>query len=161
MPWPCADVREAQFLENLPKPHFGEINTEALAKNALQVHTTPAHHPMLKRIGPCLHQFAQSLFLFCRKSRRTPGWLDVDQTSGTLLVEAMHPIPQRLAVHPADARGLLAIHPVVNRRNRQQPPRLIGVLYPPNTRNSSASKSSRTEIAALISSLPNQSVGQK
>ena len=38
-------------------------------------------------------------------------------------------VAQRLAIHAADARRLLAIHSVQNGCNRQQPPRLIGVPY--------------------------------
>ena len=40
----------------------------------------------------------------------------------------MHPVAQCLAIHAADASRLLAIHPVVNRRNRKQSPCLVGVL---------------------------------
>src|SRR5712691_9077277 len=129
MPGPGADMGEAEFLENAPEPHFGEINTEAFAKNALQVLAAPARHPVLLRIRPCLHELAQVLFLLRRKFRRTPRRLDIDETVGTLLIEAMHPVPQRLPIHAADAGCLLAIHPLVYRRDREQSPRLIDILH--------------------------------
>ena len=118
----------AELLENAPQAHFGEINGKALPKNALQVHAAPAHNPINLRIGAGLHELLQLLFLLRRKFRRAAARLDVDQPVGALLIEAMHPVPQRLAIHAADARRLLAIHSVANRRQCQQPPRLIGVL---------------------------------
>ena len=84
--------------------------------------------PVFFRIGTGLHQLAQVLFLLARKLPRATRRLDVDQPVGALLIEAMHPVAQRLAIHAADAGRLLAIHPVANRRQRQQSPRLIGVL---------------------------------
>jgi|SoimicmetaTmtLPB_FD_contig_41_3531709_length_502_multi_1_in_0_out_0_1 hypothetical protein len=41
----------------------------------------------------------------------------------------MHPVAQRLTIHATDARRLLTALSVVNRRQSQQPPHLIGVLY--------------------------------
>jgi hypothetical protein len=41
----------------------------------------------------------------------------------------MDPVPQRLTIHAANAGGLLAIHPVVNRRYGKQSPRLVRVLH--------------------------------
>src|SRR6202521_6051372 len=47
----------------------------------------------------------------------------------------MHPVSQRLPIHPTDPRPILAAHPVVHCRQRQQPPRLVGkrpsVVTPP------------------------------
>jgi hypothetical protein len=40
----------------------------------------------------------------------------------------MHPIPQRLAVHAADANRFLAPLALTHRRQSQKTPRLVGVL---------------------------------
>ena len=80
------------------------------------------------RIGTRLHEVPQLLLLLVRQFRWAAGRLAVEKTVRTLLVEAMHPIAQRLAIHAADARRGLAIHAVANRRQRKQPPRLIGIL---------------------------------
>jgi len=40
----------------------------------------------------------------------------------------MHPVSQRLPIHPTDPRRILAAHAVVHGRQRQQPPRLVGIL---------------------------------
>ena len=43
-------------------------------------------------------------------------------------IEAVHPVPQRLAVHATDPRGIGPAHPIQHRRKRQQTPTLVGVL---------------------------------
>src|SRR5437899_4592669 len=129
MPRPRADVRKAEVLENAAKPHFREINPEAFPQNALQVHAAPAHHPVLLRIGPRFHKSAQLLLLIRRKLRTATRRLDIEETVGALLIEAMDPVPQRLTIHAANAGRLLAIHPVVNRRYGKQSPRLVRVLH--------------------------------
>lgn len=48
--------------------------------------------------------------------------------SGTQCVEVVNPVAQGLAIHSADPRSLLAVHPVAHRCQRQQPPALVGVL---------------------------------
>jgi len=53
-----------------------------------------------------------SPFLILRELRRPAARLDADQPVRTVLVEAVHPIPQRLPVHAADPRRLGAVHPV-------------------------------------------------
>jgi hypothetical protein len=40
----------------------------------------------------------------------------------------MNPVAQRLAIHASDPGRIGAVHPVHNRRKRQKPPTLIGVL---------------------------------
>ena len=70
-------------------------------------------------IGTGLHKLLQLLFLLGRKFRRPTGRLGVDEPVRALFIEAMDPVPQRLAIHAADARSLFAIHPVVNRRYRK------------------------------------------
>ena len=47
-----------------------------------------------------------------------PRRRNVDQPIRASLVEADHPIPQRLPVHPTDFGGLLARSPVEHRRDR-------------------------------------------
>ena len=64
---PCADVREAEFLESAPEAHLREIDREAFPKNALQVHAAPAHHAVGPRIGTRLHKLPQLLLLLVRQ----------------------------------------------------------------------------------------------
>ena len=55
---------------------------------------------------------------------------DVLEPVGAAFVEPVNPVAQRLAVHAADPRGLLPIHTVENRRQRQKPAALVGVPRP-------------------------------
>ena len=54
--------------------------------------------------------------------------------SGPDRVEAMDPVTQRLAVHPADLRRRAPVHAVPDRSQRQKPPALVDVLRPPGER---------------------------
>src|SRR4029077_15934070 len=135
-----------------------QIDTEALSENTLQVDAAPAYDPILLRVGAGLDKLLQCLFLLVGELRRPPGRLDVDQTVRTVLVEAVRPVPQRLPVHAADPRRLGAVHPVANRRQRQQPSRLRGILHLRREPTQLIRpKSSRRPTAAPIADLPNQS----
>ena len=60
---PGADVRKAEFLENTPEAHLGQINAKAFAKNALEIHAAPARNSILLRIGTGLHEAPQFFHL--------------------------------------------------------------------------------------------------
>src|SRR3984893_7973409 len=126
---PGADVREAELLERAPQAHLRQIDTETLSENTLQVDAAPAYDPILLRVGAGLDELLQCIFLLVGELRRPPGRLDVDQTVRPVLVEAVRPVPQRLPVHAADPGRLGAVHPVANRRQRQQPSRLRATLH--------------------------------
>src|SRR4051794_20274160 len=53
---------------------------------------------------------------------------NVLQPLGSVLVEAMDPVSQGLAIHAADAGGLYPVHPVQDRGEGQQASALVGVL---------------------------------
>ena len=112
-----ADMREAELFKNTPKPHFREIDPEALPQNAPQIYTPPARYPIRLRIGPCLYKPAQLFLLLLRQPRRPPSRLYIDEAVRTVRIETMDPVPQRLSIHGPDAGRLFAIHPLVNRRN--------------------------------------------
>jgi hypothetical protein len=119
MAWPRTDVRKAEVFEDPAKPHCRQIHAEALAENPLEVRAAPAHHPILLRIRASFHQPAQLFLLLRREPRGSASRFGVDETVRAMRIEAMDPIPQRLTVHTSDARCFFAIHPVVNRRQRQ------------------------------------------
>src|SRR4029078_6228840 len=127
---PGAEVREAELLERAPQAHLRQIETEALSENTLQVDAAPAYAPILLRVGAGLDKLLQCFFLLVGELRRPPGRLDVHQTLRPGLVEAVRPVPQPLPVHAADPRRLGAVHPVANRRQRQQPSRLRRIPHP-------------------------------
>lgn len=62
----------------------------------------------------------------------------------------MRPVPQGLPIHAADPRRIGPAHPVVDRRDREQPPRLVGILnLSASRRTNPASKSSRNRTEAI------------
>src|ERR1700756_5117973 len=101
-----------------------------MSENALEVDAAPAHDTVLLRVGAGLDELLQRLFLLLRELRRPTARLDVDQPVWTVLVEAVHPIPQCLSVNATDPRRLGAVHSVANGRQRQQPSCLRGILRP-------------------------------
>src|SRR5260221_14009835 len=105
---------KAEFLEHPPDRDSRQINTEALSKDTLQVRASPAYHSILLRIGAGLHQFPQHVPLLGRQLRPTARWFDIDQAVGTRFIEAMGPVPQRLAIHAAHQRRWPPIHPLVD-----------------------------------------------
>src|SRR5260221_4809998 len=84
--------------------------------------------PSVAGSGPVSDQLLEHFFLLLGEFLRPPGRLDVDQSLWTVLVKAVHPVSQRLPVHAADPRRLGAVHPVMNRRQRQQPTGLRAVF---------------------------------
>jgi hypothetical protein len=56
---------------------------------------------------------------------------DIDESDGAMFIEAMRPVPQRLPIHAVNPGRRRPIHPIVDRSQRQQPPRLIRVLRLP------------------------------
>ena len=129
VPRPAPDMGEAELPENTSEADLGQINRKARTKDPLEIDAARGHKSVLLRIGTSLHEAAQFLHLLIRKLRRSAGRFGIDQAIGSALIKAVHPIPQRLAIHAADACNLLAIPAVVDRRQRQQPPRLMGIFY--------------------------------
>jgi hypothetical protein len=128
--WSGADVREAELLQNPPQAHFRQIDAEALTQNTLQIDAAPAHDAVRLRVGTGLDQLLERLLLILRELRRSPGRFDVDQPLRTVLVKTVYPVPQRLPVHAPDPRRLGAVHPVMNRSQRQQPTGLPDAFSP-------------------------------
>jgi hypothetical protein len=81
--------------------------------------------------GPASTSACNSSFCAAESLEGRPGGFDVNEPVRPVLIEGMHPVAQRLPIHAANTRCLLAVHPVVNRRNRKQSPRLAGILHRP------------------------------
>ena len=86
---------------------------------------------MNRRDRAALHDRHQRATLLGIQERRIARRLAVHQPGRPLSVEGQHPIPNRLKTNAADPRRLGPRDPVIDRRQRQQPTRLAGVLRPP------------------------------
>ena len=60
---PGADAREAELLQHAAKGHLGQINTKTVLHHTLEIDATPAHDPVLLRIGSVLDELLQYLLL--------------------------------------------------------------------------------------------------
>ena len=96
-----------------------------------QIGQPSAHHAMHGGKRPALDHRRQGLPLGCVQSPRRTRRLAVDQAVGAARVEFHHPVAHDLQAHPADPRRVAARAAVVDRRQRQPPPRLIRVAGPP------------------------------
>ena len=125
---PGADVREAQSLEQLAYGALVILDPEPLFDDALKVDAPPAHHAIDGAIRAGFHDLGKFRLL---RSRQPPGISPsavVLQPGRAMRVEPVHPVPQRLPVHPANLRGLRPAHAVQHGRDRQQSPALVRIL---------------------------------
>lgn len=128
MPRACADVREAELLQERSDVALAVVDAEALGDDALKIHAPPAHDAVLLPIGAGLDDLRELGALFRRQARRHAARQIVRQPVRSGGVEAMNLVAQRLAVHPADGSSLGAAFAVDDGGQRQQSPALVGVL---------------------------------
>ena len=136
---PRADVGKAKRLEQLADRALVIGDAEAVLNNPLKVDPPPTHDTVNSPIRSRLDKLSQIALLIDGQARwiaRRPGVL---QPVRAAFVEPVHPVPQRLTIHAADPRRIRPVHPVQNRRQRQQAATLIGVL----ARSCQATKLSR------------------
>jgi hypothetical protein len=123
-----ADGAEAELVQDLAHSALVVGDAEALGDEVLQVDSAPAHDPMHRPIRAGLDQTSQLRLLVRGQAGRVALRPGVLQPIRAVCVEAVNPVAQRLAIHPADPRRLRPAHPVQHRGQRQQAPALVGVL---------------------------------
>ena len=111
-----------------------KLDAEPLGDDALEVDPPPAHDAVLLMIRTRLDDLREPSQLLRRKARLGTLRPVVDEALRTRPVEAMDPVTQRLAVHPADLRRRAPVHAVPDRGQRQKPPALADVLRPTGER---------------------------
>jgi len=124
-------VGEAEFLEERSHITLVKIDAECLSDDALEVYASPAHDAVPLAIRSRLDDLGECGQLLRRQARFRTIRPIVEEAFRASGVEAMHPIAQRLPIHPANPRGLAAVLAVADRRQRQKPPALIDVLRTP------------------------------
>jgi hypothetical protein len=119
-----------QLLQFAPHGGFIERHRELVVKPLDQVDQAPANDTMDRRDRSALDHRSQRLALSIIEPGPGAGGLLVDQPGRPRGVEAQHPVPHHLERYPTEARRVAATTAVVDRRQRQQTPRLIGVIRP-------------------------------
>src|SRR5215211_688426 len=112
-----ADVREAELLEDLADRALVVSDAEALGHDLLQVHPAPAHDSMDGALRAGFNDLGELRQLLRREARRVAFRPAVLEPFGASFIEAVHPVPQRLAVHATDPRGIGPAHPIQTLRD--------------------------------------------
>ena len=89
---PCADVGEAELLEERPDIAFVRIDAEALLDNALEVDASPAHDAIALTIRASLDNPRQLGQLLGRQARLGALRPVVEKAFRAARVEAMNPV---------------------------------------------------------------------
>jgi hypothetical protein len=120
-----------------------------------QIDDPPAHHAMRRRDGALFDDLGKRPLVLGTKHWAATGGFAVEQALGPAGIEAQHPVSDRLQTNTADLRRRLPRTTIVNHRQRQQPPNLVGVTA--QTRQpakTSPSKSPRSPTADATANLP-------
>jgi len=123
----AADVGERKPPEQVGDGALAVDHAKALFDCPPQVDPPPAHDAVDRRIGACLDDLGQLAHLNLRQPPRTAGARTVRQAIRPRRIEAVRPIPERLAVHAADLCGVRPAHAVIDGRQRQKPTDLAGI----------------------------------
>jgi len=107
-----------------------QIDAKAPLDLIAQIDAPPANDLVERGVGAGLDQ--RRHFRALRRAQLSPGAaaMTVAQPGQTLLIVAMHPVAQRLAVHPAASRRAGSILTFKNQRERQNTSRRRSVLLP-------------------------------
>src|ERR1700722_15128757 len=125
---PGADLEEAKLLQKLSDIAGMKVDAEPLGDDALEVDAPPAHDAVLLTIWASLDDLRQLSQLRFRQAGLGTVRPLVDEPIRSRRVEAVNPVPKRLAIHAADLRRRAAIHPISNRSQRQKPAAPVDVL---------------------------------
>jgi len=102
----------------------------ALFDHALQIDPALAHHGIMLPIRLRLDQGLQFGLLCDTQRAGWPHMLMIAQASGSFGIEAVNPVPQRLAIHAAHAGRIRPARPVTDRRQSQRPARSVRLPAP-------------------------------
>jgi len=120
-------MAEAKPLQHLAHAALVKLDAEARCDYLAQIDAAPAHKTVGGDIGTAFHDLGKLGLLFLRQPARWSGSLAVDKSFAAKLIVAVHPITQRLAIHPARAGCLGARAALHYKCQRQQPASLIGI----------------------------------
>ena len=114
---------EAHPLQNVAHATLGQLHAPLRCDHPRQVHSSPAQHAVLDRIGSVPHPIGDFRFLLRRQQRLGSDVADlVGQASKARFVIAMHPVAQRLTVHAARLGGVRARRAIKDHSEREHSP---------------------------------------
>src|SRR5260370_42022543 len=122
-----AQLKGAQFTA---QRLLADRNTEFLEYPLRQVDQPPADHAVNRRDRAALDNPQQRLPVRLGEQRRVARSLAIHQARRPLGVESQYPIPYRLQPDAPYRRRLGSRSAIVDRRQRQPAPRLIGIVRP-------------------------------
>src|SRR4051812_39880980 len=106
---------------------LGDGEAELLPEPRDQVDQAPAHHAVDGRNGPLLDDGLQGLSVLIGEPRRGPRGPAGPEALRSPRVEAQHPIAHDLQRHAADLSRFGARGPIIDCRQSQKAPGLIGI----------------------------------
>src|SRR6516164_1249431 len=110
---------------------LADRHLELVPQPLYQVDDAPTHHPVHGRDRSYRDDFFQRATMAIIKNGLGPGSLARRQTINPSLVEAQDPVTDDLQRHSGDPGRLAPAAAIQNRRDRQQPPNLSGILAAP------------------------------
>src|SRR5947207_11133137 len=130
MPRPGRQLAQLQGAQFTAQRLLADRNAKFVEHPLCEVDQPPAHHAMNRRDRTALDDLQQRLPMRLGEQRRVARCLAVYQARRPLSVECQHPVAHRLQPNAADLRRFGSRPAIVDRRQRQQAPRLIGILRP-------------------------------
>jgi Ketopantoate reductase PanE/ApbA C terminal len=104
------------------------LHREAVGDLVAQIDATPTHDTIARGIRTGQHQSLQFGHLLARQHRRPPGSRRVGKARNPRSVIAMHPVTERLTIHPAGTRSIGPGETVQHMGDRQNAARDTPVL---------------------------------
>jgi hypothetical protein len=121
---------EVERLDQAPHAALAVDDAEALFGDAAQVDDAPGRHPVALRVGAAQHDSPQRRLLALAHPGPTAGAGLVAQALHPFGVEADHPVPQRLPVHPRRVGRRLSAHAIQHVGQRDQARRHPAISLP-------------------------------
>src|SRR5271170_4211971 len=103
---------------------LGDDDAEFLVYPLTEIDDPPAHDAVNRRDWTALDDRRQRRTVLIVQPPRLSRSLAIEQTLGAMGVEFDHPIANDLKRHAANLRRLRPAGPLINRSQRQKPPRL-------------------------------------
>jgi hypothetical protein len=117
----------AQGLELLANCAFVQPDPEHLLDPPFEIDASPPNYAVFFRIGTFLDKSGKFGLLLCAQLARAARPPAVFKPRQTFRILAMHPIAQRLAIHPAGFGRSLAVFALKHQSDRQHPPGRLGI----------------------------------